>query len=352
MSDWLARVQDAVQAAGFDTRLWHAGDGGLLLSTYAARIVGCQLPGVSENIFWNSPDIEDPAKAKDAMKAAGSRIGGDRLWIAPEVAYNWPNLAAARIQPFGANYLLPPEMDPAEWRIVENLTGHLHLTAQMTLVDRRVNKNITLRVNRQFNLVGRPEGLPKTIRSASFAIRNDLATLETDGEAVAGAWDLLQVPTGGVLVCPTLVPVRQVRRYYASFRDQDIIKDGRSVRFHARGDRVVKFGLSAQQTTGRMAYLRRAGRVTTAIVRIFEALPGEPYVDLPRDSSQRFGGDALQAFCDDGRFGSFAEMEYHDPALIAGASVTSRSGYSVTHVLAGPDAPVRKAAAELVGVRV
>ncbi|NJL31318.1 MAG: hypothetical protein HC898_06630 [Phycisphaerales bacterium] len=31
-----------------------------------------------------------------------------------------------------------------------------------------------------------------------------------------------------------------------------------------------------------------------------------------------FRGDCVQAYNDDGTFGGFGEMEYHDPAIVAG----------------------------------
>jgi hypothetical protein len=256
------------------------------------------------------------------------------------------------LQPFGANYKLPPAMDPADWRIVENQPGHLQLTTQMTLLDHRVDKSITLRAGRQFDVIDKPPGLPKTVKAVSFATRHDLTILSGDRGAVAGVWNLLQVPQGGVLVCPTLAPVRKPTAYYESFRAKDVKCDAHAVRFYTHGDRTIKMGLTATQTTGRMAYVRKAGKLSTAIVRFFLPVPGAPYVDVPRSSAAFFGGEALQAFCDDGCFGSFAEMEYHEPALVAGAALSARSGGCVTHVLAGPHAAVRKAVAGLIGTAV
>jgi hypothetical protein len=351
MPDWLNKIQSSLTANGHTALLWGAGDGGLLVTVHAARILACHLPGVPGNLFWHAPALADAASAKRLLDAREAP-GGDRLWIAPEVAFNWPDLGAARLQPFGENYKLPAAMDPADWRIVENQPGHLQLTTQMTLMDHRVEKSITLRVGRQLDVIDRPAALAKSVRCASYTIRNDLTILSGDKGAVAGAWGLLQVPLGGVLVCPTVTPVRQPTRYYDSFRAKDIKCDKTSVRMSAHGDRIIKMGLSPTQTTGRMAYVRRAGKLTTAIVRFFLPVPGAPYVDVPRSSDGFLGGDALQAFCDDGCFGGFAEMEYHEPGLIAGEALSTRSGVSVTHVLAGPHAAVRKAVADLIGIKI
>jgi hypothetical protein len=115
---------------------------------------------------------------------------------------------------------------------------------------------------------------------------------------------------------------------------------------------MIKMGLLPEQTTGRMAYLRPAGDTLTAIVRAFLPVTGAPYVDVPRDTDEVFGGDALQAFCDDGRFKGFTEMEYHEPALICGEGRTQHCGTCVTQVLAGDAAKVKQAVAALIGVAV
>ena len=173
--------------------------------------------------------------------------------------------------------------------------------------------------------------------------------------AVAGAWDLLQLPTEGHLICPTLTPVQAwpPSSYYAPFAKH--VKSDQAVRqlSHRRGELCgIKMGLSATQTTGRMGYLRRVGRVTTLIVRLFQSLPGEPYVDLPRASDALF------------RRGRFAGLQRRERAgelwrdgvprpgcAVVGREPHTRGGDVATHVLAGPDAAVRKAGGLLLGVK-
>ena len=353
MSGWFDQLASSIQQAGQQVRAWEAGDGRLLITPFAARLLACELPGVEGNLFWHDPAIEDAAAAKEKLDPAtgGGPIGGDRLWIAPEVAFMWRDLAKARIDPF-ADYQLHPAMDPGDYRVVLDEPDCFRSVAEMALTDHRRGATIDLRATRQFRLIDSPDDLPAGLKGVSFAIDNELTCLGGDDGAVAGAWDILQIPAEGQLVCPTLAPDTAARSYYESFGDKHVISDQESVRFLVDGHRQVKMGLSPTQTTGRMGFHRRVGGGSTLIVRIFAPLPGEPYVDLPRASDDTVGGDALQAYNDNGMFGGFGEMEFHDPALIVGRPPETRRGSCVTHVLAGEDGAIRVAARLLLGVEI
>lgn len=355
MRDWFTQLKSAVEAAGHTTRTWDAGDGQLLVMDHGARLLACRMPGVAGNLFWHNPQLEDPARAGGPLAEAGGAIGGDRLWIAPEVAYMWPSLEDARRDPVGT-CKLPDAIDPAEWGALEQGPARVVLATDMNLTDHRSGRVISLNVTRELAAAGPPATLPDDVRCASFAIRNDLALIEGDEGAVASTWDLLQLPPRGTLICPTVSPVETPRSYYEPFGDEHVQCDERRVRFLIDSKRRIKMGLLAERVTGRMGYYRQLDDGgASLILRIFTPLPGEPYVDLPRASDETFGGDALQAYNDDGTAVAgtgFGEMESIDPALVVGRGPTIRTGVSITHVLVGPDAAVRAAGEQLLGVPV
>lgn len=351
MTDWFQRIRDSLKHHGKESSVWSAGDGELLLSPHGARVLACRIPGVEGNLFWHHPDLEDSAKAAGPLTTAGGGLAGDRLWIAPEIGLSWPDLKKARVSPW-SSYKTPPQMDPGDYRVLEEAAGHLRLTTEMSLTDYRGGLKFSLRVARQFNLIAPPSGLPRGVKAVSFSLRNELTLLDADAGAVTGGWDILQVPAGGVFVAPVTRRVRKPRMYYGKFDPRRLRCTPSACRFVLDGKKQMKFGLLPEETTGRMAYIRKLGKITTAIVRVFAVQPGEPYVDLPLTSDDRVGGDALQSYNDGGSFGGFGEMEYHDAGFVAGKSPVTRSGPCVTHVLAGGDRGVRKAASELVGVDV
>ncbi len=323
------------EANGYGPHLVESGDGRLLVVERGARLLAASLPGVEGDLFFNN----------DAC------TGGDRLWIAPEVAYYWPSLEQAREDPvkWAAT---PPAVDPGDYALGDAWPGGVHLHASMSLRDARDDKRINLDVTRVFAAIDPPDGLPAGLKCLSFAVTNELTVNGGDDGAVAGAWDILQIPPVGTLICPTTTGV-DPRSYYDPFGERHVQCDSRAVRFFIDADRRIKMGLRPEHTTGRMGYYRMVGEVATLIVRIFGVYPGEPYIDIPRDhpADQRRGGDVLQAYNDDLTFGAFGEMEYHDPAVRVGGC-ERRYGQSVTHILAGDDAVVCSVGAELLGAPV
>ncbi|MEX0655265.1 MAG: DUF6786 family protein [Phycisphaeraceae bacterium] len=359
MADWIERIRVALADNHLELRSFTAGSGQLLVLDHGARVLGCALPGVEGNLFWHNRAMEVGSDAGTVLNEAGGSIGGDRLWIAPENGYMWPDLEAARTDPQGT-YRLPPQMDPSEWGAIEEGPDRVVLGTTMSLTDNRTQRDIALNLSREITIIDRPVGVPESLACASFAIRNDLSLIEGDPDAVAGTWDILQVVPTGTLICPTVAPVEGgPRSYYDPFGDKHVQVDERCVRFLIDAGRRIKMGLRAEQTTGRMGYYRAlGGGQSSLIVRIFLPQPGEAYIDLPRSTDELFGGDALQAYNDDGSAvdgepaASFGEMEYHDPAVVVGAGPMLRTGTSVTHVIAGPDAAVRQAGRLLLGVDV
>ncbi len=349
MADWFEQLDLAAKAQQRPTHRVVAGDGMLLLTEVGARIMACELPGVEGNLFFNHPTMLEPDKTDKPF-------GGDRLWIAPEVGWYWPSLELAREDP-GKNAATPPQIDPGNYTTDSASPAHVQLSNRFRVNDVRDGKAIELAVSRQVRAVSAPSGLPGDLMCASFAITNILVLRDGDEGAVACVWDILQVPPTGTLICPTTAPAKQVEEptsYYDPFGEKHVECDDRAVRFLIDSDRMIKMGLKAEHTTGRMGYYRKLDNgMSTLIVRVFGPQPGEPYPDIPRsaDIDQRLGGDALQAYnhgeCGPGGFG---EMEYHDPAVIVGNGPTSRTGSSVTHVLAGPDRSIRMFGQRLLGV--
>lgn len=349
MSDWYARIEDALGSIKQGYRTWETGDGRLLVLSHGARILACELPNVEGDLFWHSPAVEDPKSIVGALTGAGGGLGGDRLWLAPEIGFMWQDLAEARVDPLGG-YHVPEDMDPSQWTVLDDAPDLVALETQVELQDYRMDKRINVRVGRRFSLIKRPAELDSQIKCVSFAICNEVFLNDGDNGAAAGAWDLLQVPPEGWIICPVVSPVAVPRSYYDPFGAKHVTTDARAVRFLVDGKHRIKMGLTPMQTTGRMGYFRKAGHVATLIVRVFGAQPGDTYVDLPRDSDDLVGGDALQCYNDDGGAGGFGEMEYHDPAVVVGEGPLSRFGSCVTHVMAGPEEAIRVAGKQMLGV--
>lgn len=353
MAVWLDRLQASLAESNCPVHRIASGSGELAVTAHAARIVACSLAGVEENLFFHDRGLENPALAPDQLAKAGALIGGDRLWIAPEVAYMWPDLAQSRVDPFGT-YDLPAEMDPGQWAVLAEGDGWIELSADMNLVDHRNGARVSLQALRLIAASPLPADWPADLPAIAFTHRHQLNILEGDDQAWVGIWHLLQMPVGGTLICPTTRPTTfPPQDYYSPFRSQDITVTDQAVHFHALGDSIIKMGLPAEAITGRMAYLRPLadGRLS-AIVRGFLPQPGAPYIDVPRSFDSTLGGDALQAFCSDQGDAGFTEMEYHEPGLNLASGLRQTHGGCWTLATAGPPRLVSQQIQQLLGVPV
>lgn len=318
-----------------DSQSYPSGDGAFEVSTAGARVLSCTVAG-SPNLFYDD----------------GKGSGGDRVWVAPEVAYYWPTLKDAREDPTGTA-ATPAGVDPGTWAEVNRWPGGVTLEQSATLTDGRDGKSIALDMRRTAAAIDAPHGLPDGVMCTSFTVVNEMTATGGDAGAVAAAWDILQVPPTGTLVCPTTRRAAP-RSYYDPFGDKHVVATDTAVRFLIDAQRRVKMGLRPEHTTGRMGYYRPlTGGESSLIVRVFPVYPGEQYVDVPRDhpAEQRSGGDALQAYNDDMTYGAFGEMEFVAPAVVVGGC-TARHTTCVTHAMVGPDAAVRAAGAALLGCTV
>ncbi len=356
MSHWYDRIVGALEAQGFKHLTLSAGDGRLLITEHGSRVLACELPGIEGNLFFHPPFMEDATTRKGVA-------GGDRLWIAPEVGWFWPSLDEARQTP-KESARTPGSIDPGYYGITEQDAGRVVMDNRVDVTDVRDGKRLGMYVTREFRLIEAPDQSAESgdLSRISFAITQSVtwADQTSDEGAVVGCWDILQVPGTpdhpGTLICPTTRRVEPTS-YYDPFGDRHVAVDNDRVRFLIDGDRRIKMGIPADATTGRMAYYRQHDLTSSLIVRVFAALPGEPYCDIPRDApdEQRLGGDALQAYNDDATAfegTTFGEMEYHDPCLIAGKAPFKRTGTSVTHVLTGPDDAIKRTGRELLGVEI
>ncbi|MEM8782966.1 MAG: DUF6786 family protein [Planctomycetota bacterium] len=357
---WFDALEIQADAQGQQPHVLRLGDARLLVTEHGARMLACELPDVDHNLFFAS-DFSN----KDGTR--GTLTGGDRVWISPEIGYFWPTLDDALRDPKGTADT-PAEIDPAAWHDMQpGDEDRVELACGMSLTDMRGGASGKLLLQRE--IIAERSGTAELpgLAAASFVVTNTVELQEdADGGYCAGTWDILQVPAGGTLICPTTRPLdltEDVRSYYDPFGDRHVSVDDARVRFRIDGRRRVKLGLRPEHTTGRMAYYRPLSHGDDAraslILRVFAPMPGEPYCDVPITDPRNaqllagqargplLGGDCLQAYNDDGdAFGggpdvTFGEMEYHDPCVIGGEGPSKRTGTCVTHVVAGPDATVR-----------
>ncbi len=342
----IQKLSASFQTAGQPAFALGSDTGRLLVAQSGARAIGCEFAHAPGNLFFHDPILENPATA--AKRLGASPAAGDRLWIAPEVNYIFKDVNKVFTHPeeVGAT---PSQMEPGDYRLASQSNRHLAFAADMRIEDRLNPRTfMSLSVARSFELIDAPVGLDKGLTHFGFALTNTLTLTGFDKPGgLVGVWDLLQIPPAGWLVCPTVGLATKPRSYYDKLGDDRVRQIGGAVHFKIDGQGRYKIGLSPTQTTGRMGYYRKLGRLSTLLVRVFSVQPGLIYCDQPvTELGKPIAGDALQSFNGAG----FGEMEYHDPAIKAGEQPASRTSTSVTHALVGSDDLIHTAAEHLLGV--
>ena len=98
-----------------------------LLLERGGRILG---PFIHENqagLFWVNQAFASVESFSSFLRRGEWNLGGERLWIAPELQYNISNR-----YDFDGSYSLPKQMDPGSYRLTNE--GEQHFLFSMSLI--------------------------------------------------------------------------------------------------------------------------------------------------------------------------------------------------------------------------
>lgn len=287
-----------------------------ILTEYGGRILGPFQGEGEESVFWTSAALADSAALGRLTGERAWNIGGDRVWIAPEIQYNVRDRSD-----FWGSLALPPQMDPGSyalerlpgsaWRLSQALTLEAHNLAQGRK-SLRVERMIRPAADPLRNLTNHTE----VVEGVAYAGYEQTVTL-TDLEPntiVSEAWSLIQVNPGGQLWIPATTGV-EVTDYYEPIDARHLQRHANMVCVQITGDRQYKIGLQAAQLFGRAAYVNASGKDDAIlIVRSFFNNPSAPYVEEPAHLIGR-SGHSVHVYNDDGNLGGFGEVECHGQAI-------------------------------------
>src|ERR1043166_5292012 len=73
-----------IKASGYEVAELHcAGGGRAAVCPMAGRVISLRFPGLDENIFWSSADLDNHAALRKGPWELTGGPGGERLWFAP-----------------------------------------------------------------------------------------------------------------------------------------------------------------------------------------------------------------------------------------------------------------------------
>ena len=328
-------------------------DVSLLILQHGARILGPFLSPDSASIFWLNQALAQPGTLREFLNSGDWNIGGERIWIAPEIQY----LVRDRSD-FWGSVQVPVQMDPGQYLLDQAKPDQIQLSQDLSL--------------EAYNLAtGRKElRLEKLIKQVEDPLRQ-LAEYETlvDGVTFAGyeqivslseskrddivseVWNLVQLNPGGQLLIPAS-PQPEFNDYFEPIDEdfQTIYPD--HIRLKISGDRRYKVGYKAVHVFGRLAYYNQLDQDRAYLfVRNFFNNPTEPYAEEPADRpGQR--GHSIHVYNDDGELGGFGELECN------GQTIGGNTGRSVTTdqfilwLYGGTPQEVKQLAPHLLGIEI
>lgn len=326
-------------------------DVSIIISQRGGRIFGPFLSQESESIFWINSAFARPDSFKALLDSGDWNLGGERIWIAPEIQYSIRDRTD-----YWGSYHLPEQVDPGRYVLSQPKPDQWRLSQDMTL--------------EAYNLAsGQKElHLERVIRRIEDPLRNlsDYRDL-IDGVLFAGyeqvvslsesklddimseAWSLVQLNPGGLLLIPAS-PRVEFTDYYEPIDESLQAIHSDHVRLKITGDWQYKVGYKAAHLFGRLAYFNHFddGRAYL-IARNFFNNPSLPYAEEP-SHSPGCRGHSVHVYNDGGDFGGFGELECNAQTI---GGVTGRS--SSTDQLAlwlyvGAADKLKKIALHLLGI--
>jgi hypothetical protein len=323
----------------------------ILVSQRGGRILGPFAGRRLESILWMNESFSDKEAFKEFLKAGDWNLGGDRVWIAPELQYNVKNR-----EDFFGSYALPQQVDPGSYSMEQPSVNSCLLEQDMVLeVYGAEGQTKKLSIRRLVSEASDPlrelEDYEELISDATYCgidHRLRLSEKENDGY-YSETWDLAQVNPGGNLYISTL-PGAKHTDYYLPIDDSYQTMGENYVRLKIDGTRQYKVGYKASYFLGRVGYHNSFEKGTEYfLVRNFFSNPSAVYTKEPPEK-HGCKGHPIHIYNDDESYGGFAEIECSGQAIGGDTGKSSREDQMVTWLYLGKPARIEKIARTLMGV--
>jgi hypothetical protein len=345
----LEQIRRCLAAGGMPCAELRCGAGTVLVSAFGGRIFGPFFEGRS--LSWVSPLFEDAQGFRKAVDGGAWNLGGDRIWLAPELRYNVRDR-----QRFLESYDLQRAVDPGAYRLEPGAhSDHCRLEQVLELQAYDGPGAKKLRLERLVRPAADPlrdveryRQIRAQLAYSGYEQTVTLTDLEPDGRE-SQAWSITQVPPGGVILVP-VVPGTEHQDHLEPMDEEHLELRANHLLVRAKGDRKYKIELKAAHHFGRFGYFRRLARGRAGLlVKLFFNDPSAAYVmEAPHRPGVR--GYSLDIYHDDGGLGGFAEIECHGRPVGYPQGAACSSDPFLSWAYWGEEAAAREACAQLLGL--
>ncbi|MBN9386715.1 MAG: hypothetical protein J0I20_01580 [Chloroflexi bacterium] len=310
------QVRQNLTGAGLGHGILELENGYIIVTERGGRILGpFRDEDETPSLNWLNPVLADSAALDLFLARNDWNLGGDRIWLAPEIHYMFRDRANPE-----ASYLLPPEMDPGTWQLSAEGSAVLKLEQNMAL-----GAYVTGPVNplpREFKVSRTISSIPDPLRlfpqynelrqEVSFAGYRQTVELSqtSEGDGLSAAWSLIQLNSGGEVYVPLVRPVQPTLYILPDGPGDTHLAFGEGYsKLKIDGKHCYKVGFNSGYLTGRVAYLNREDAQNGyLLIRSYFNNPSEEYIEEP-SHLPGYRGDSAFIYNDSGELGAFGELE-------------------------------------------
>ncbi len=323
----------------------------LIISQRGGRILGPFLSPDDESLFWLNRAWSDPVSFRKFLDSADWNLGGERIWIAPEIQYLVPDRSD-----FWGTVRVPAQMDPGQYRLEQPQPDQYRLIQSLTLEAFNLahgQKELQLEkvirpVEDPLRQLSNYEALLDSILFAGYEQVVSLSETQTD-DIASEVWNLIQLNPGGQLLIPAS-PQIEYSDYNEPIDDDFQTIHSNFVSLKITGDRRYKVGYKAAHVFGRLAYLNRLDDDRTyLLVRNFFNNPAAPYVEEPADWPGR-RGHSIHVYNDGGNLGGFGELECNGQTIGGTTGRSATTDQFVLWLYVGPTGKIKQIVSHLLGL--
>jgi len=329
----------------------------VVISQYGGRIFGPFLPPDlmegGESVLWVNGVFSRPETFQQFLESGDWNLGGDRIWIAPELQYH----VRDRADFWGTSHI-PRPVDPGTYTLDQPRPGEWRLAQDVELEAYNLATGTkALHIERLIHQVEDPLRNLSNYRELTDGVlfvgyEQVICLSERDhDDLMTEVWSLVQINSGGLLLIPASRRVAYSDYYQpidASL--QTIAQD--HVRLKITGDRQYKVGYKAAQVFGRIGYYNDFDNDQAClIVRNFFNNPSAPYAEEPADAPG-VRGHSIHVYNDNGGLGGFGELECNGQTIGGETGRSSSTDQLVLWLYVGAPQQVKEIALNLLGVQV
>lgn len=326
----------------------------LIILERGGHVLGPFLNEETPALFWMNTAWQDRDTFRAFVEAGEWNIGGERVWIAPEIQYGVRDRAD-----FMGSLQLPPQMSPGNFTLIQidatTWQLHNHLTLEAYNVAHG-SKTLDLTMHTQpvddpLRGISTYAALLNGVIYAGYEQMITLTEHETNN-ILSETWNLIQLNHGGQLTIPASSHAEAVDYGRGLLPDDaQTVCDG-AFRVNLTGEHTYKVGYKSAHITGRMAYYHPLDDERAyLLIRSFTNNPSSIYVEEPADQPGVIG-DAVHIYSDNGSFGDFGEIECQGQTIGGTTGQSTVTDRFILWCYVGSPEKLHLIAEHLLGVRI